>query len=567
MRKTVVGKDTVFFCYNAAALFLDFTTVGRSPGGGIWTGPGLTNPSGRNYYFNPTMTGIGTFKLYYTVNTCKDSVLMVVYPPNIKKVPYNSLWPDTTVCSTHPGWNFPAMPPGGKWTGKGITNPITGAFSPAIAGTGVHVIKYATPGSCVNDSVVVTVYAFKEAKITGLGSAYCYSDTMIAFSVQPPNGKLSGNGLVNGPVFNPALAGNGLHSITYSFGNGFCKTDTTVMVEVSEPITIGFNLSDTMICPGESVKIKVVPAGGKEGNERNFVWKNGYFPVDEHILSPAESTWITVTVGDGCSDPVTDSVFIIVAGEVKANVTTSKILCYGADGFAIVELDSTGGYEIEWSTNPPAHSQKIEGLAGSSYALTVTDKETGCTFDSVVKIPSYRNIVAAFSVSPNFECIPSNQKLVTFLDLSFNADSGTWDIAGLATIPYKFGENPQYQFTNAGYYSVKLSVFNEGGCGAEYEMQICVEDIRPVFVADAFTPNGDGINDVLHVKAKGVKEMTFQVFDRWGNQVFFSNNLEDGWDGTFRGLNANAGVYVYIVEVKNINNESEIHKGNVTLVR
>ena len=96
---------------------------------------------------------------------------------------------------------------------------------------------------------------------------------------------------------------------------------------------------------------------------------------------------------------------------------------------------------------------------------------------------------------------------------------------------------------------------------------MCVEDIRPVFVADAFTPNGDGVNDVLHVKAKGVKEISFKIFDRWGNLVFESTSLDDGWDGTYRGKDANAGVYVYIVETKKINNEIEIVKGDVTLVR
>jgi gliding motility-associated-like protein len=153
------------------------------------------------------------------------------------------------------------------------------------------------------------------------------------------------------------------------------------------------------------------------------------------------------------------------------------------------------------------------------------------------------------------------------LDLSFNADSGSWDIAGIETIPYQLGVNPQHTFTEAGYYMITLKVFNKGGCSDEFSQEICIEDIRPVFVADAFTPNGDGVNDVLHVKAKGVKELRFQIFDRWGNLVFESTNIDNGWDGMIGGKKANPGVYIYLVETKLINNERVYERGDVTLIR
>jgi len=566
IRYTRVYDDSVFFCANDTSLYLDWWGVRRTPGGGIWTGNGLTN-IGRRYYFNPIIAGVGVHQLMYTANTCVDSIIMVVFPDNIKFSPFNYLWPDTTVCSTHPAWNFPSMPPGGKWIGQGITDKYLGTYTPSVAGTGSHTVKYITPNGCVDDSVIVTVYPYVPAQILNLDTSYCYKDTLIPITLKPKNGVLTGNGVVNGIYFNPAVAGEGVHTLTYSFGNGFCETSTSINIRITTEISIELLASDTLLCPGESTNLRVKTNGGASNSKYTYQWNNNLFPVPGHTVSPSVSTWYVVQAKDGCSDPGIDSVYIFVADKVIASVVTSEKLCFGADGFAKVVMDSIENYKITWKASPDQIIDSIEGIAGKSYPLTVEDERTGCAFDSLVKIPSFKNIVANFSTSPNFECIPSNQKVVTFLDLSQNADSGSWDIAGLTVIPYVLGKNPQYTFTKAGFYTISLIVFNEGLCSDEFIKELCVEDIRPIFVADAFTPNGDGVNDVLHVRAKGVKEINFKIFDRWGNLVFESNSLDDGWDGTYRGKKANAGVYVYIVQSKLINNEFETVKGDVTLVR
>ena len=75
------------------------------------------------------------------------------------------------------------------------------------------------------------------------------------------------------------------------------------------------------------------------------------------------------------------------------------------------------------------------------------------------------------------------------------------------------------------------------------------------------------MNDVLHVKAKGVKYIHFQIFDRWGQLIFETEDINEGWDGYIAGKEANPGVYVYVVNSKLINNETIVEKGNVTLIR
>ena len=66
-----------------------------------------------------------------------------------------------------------------------------------------------------------------------------------------------------------------------------------------------------------------------------------------------------------------------------------------------------------------------------------------------------------------------------------------------------------------------------------------------IWVPNIFSPNGDGNNDVLYVRGKGVQDVLFKVYNRWGEKVFESTSLDDGWDGTIRGKDVNNAVFVY----------------------
>ena len=88
-----------------------------------------------------------------------------------------------------------------------------------------------------------------------------------------------------------------------------------------------------------------------------------------------------------------------------------------------------------------------------------------------------------------------------------------------------------------------------------------------VFVPNTFSPNGDGVNDVLYVRGDWVQTMHFAVYDRWGEKMFESNSQLRGWDGTYRGKPCEQGVYVYYLEVECKGQTRNLLKGNVTLVR
>jgi gliding motility-associated-like protein len=118
-----------------------------------------------------------------------------------------------------------------------------------------------------------------------------------------------------------------------------------------------------------------------------------------------------------------------------------------------------------------------------------------------------------------------------------------------------------------------LTVEDDHSCVATDNLKVTVENRRRVYVPTAFSPNGDGINDVFSVfGGREVKEITcFKIFDRWGGLVFLAENLPangtTGWDGTFQGKELAQGVYAYSIEVLYLNGERASKTGDLHLVR
>jgi gliding motility-associated-like protein len=88
-----------------------------------------------------------------------------------------------------------------------------------------------------------------------------------------------------------------------------------------------------------------------------------------------------------------------------------------------------------------------------------------------------------------------------------------------------------------------------------------------VGVPNAFSPNGDGINDVVKVEGKGIVKLIFRIFNRWGEKVFETTDKNIGWDGYYKGVLQEMEVYTYSVQAELINGDIIPLKGNITLLR
>jgi gliding motility-associated-like protein len=555
---TNIITDSLTFCLTEDSLILQWETVKNYPWGGVWIGTGVVS-SGSDYYFNPSLAGVGIHTLTYLNNTCSDTMRMVVYPSQLS-------YQDATICSTYPAFILDSISVNANWQGTGITDTLTGLFDPSVSGVGVFPIVYSTPSGCT-DTITVTVYQYNDAQINNLDSVYCYKNFDYPANFIPSGGTFTGPG-VSGNSFNPAVAGPGQHQLIYSYGIGFCYTSDTLTIMVDSAIQTSITASNSSICKGGGSTITISASGGNpDVTSFTYSWSNGLFPTTTNVVSPTATTTYYVNTSDGCSDDKLDSVTVAVYSSFYPAFTTSPISCNGTSGTASVSVTGPSSYSYQWSTAPVQTTSAITAIAGSSYSVKVTDINSGCFFDTTITIPGYGIIHSLFSINPNLSCIPYEQGAITFIDLSLGATQGYWELSDGTTIPYVPGQNPEHTFAEPGTYTMKLHVENSGNCSDEYEKDVCVLDPVVIFIPDIFSPNGDGLNDILYVRVKSVSQFTFTVYDRWGEKVFETNNPDKGWDGRIKSGAAEQGVYVWYLSAKMADGTVESRKGDVTLVR
>ena len=156
--------------------------------------------------------------------------------------------------------------------------------------------------------------------------------------------------------------------------------------------------------------------------------------------------------------------------------------------------------------------------------------------------------------------------IVEVVNSSLNAKTYFWEFENQKTSNLI---NPTYQFVRTGLYMVKLIAIHENGCQDTTVQQVTVGEITDFYVPNIFTPNGDGVNDIL--TPEGIApfaEYEFSIFDRWGGLLFLSKDSSAGWTGDQYNTSGSAdGVYIYQIRFTTEEGLKKIVKGSVTLIR
>jgi gliding motility-associated-like protein len=557
-RTTEIVEDTIFFCAGDEDLFLEWETVGRAPWGGQWTGTGLLNPDGNDFFFSPVNAGVGQHWLTYNNNFCSDTLLAIVFPNELAIQ-------SVSLCSDQPQFLIDSgVPDGGWWSGNGIVDPIEGVFDPGAAEPGEFNVYWETPIGC-GDSVEFVVEEFFQADLGGLLTSYCFQDTSILLDIYPDWAVLTGGD--SDSTFNPSLANEGLNMLYLVHEGDLCGSEDSLEVFIYPELIAELTASDLLICSGSSTSLLVEAEGGLPDVLYQYEWSDNLFPTNLNTAIPPGTQYYYVLVSDGCSDSVLDSVLIEVLPPINSEVTTSDTLCFGELGWAAADVLDAGDYTIHWGTNPGVFADQIEDIAGSSHLLQITNNDQGCSFDSLILIPNYSAISALFSVNPNADCIAFEENPLSIIDLSQHGISGNWDFGNGSTEPYLPGSNPVVNYAQAGDYEVILAIVNEGNCPDTARLDLCILPPTPIFIADIFSPNGDGNNDVFYIRGLGIIEMDLMIYDRWGQKVFATKDPLEGWDGTNRDKPMPSGAYVYHVSVVLNSGRRESYQGNFALIR
>ena len=204
----------------------------------------------------------------------------------------------------------------------------------------------------------------------------------------------------------------------------------------------------------------------------------------------------------------------------------------------------------------------FSGLHEGLYTLTIKDS-AGCHFDTVIAIMPPVNPFSITTTQKNLGCygtgIEGWAEVITQ--------------GGDAPYTYLWSTSPIQNTAKAenltfGYYFVEVTDGN--GCQAKDTVYIepgpCCEE---VFIPNAFSPNGDGNNDVFRMTTSaGIELIQFEIFNRWGNKVWSTNDFRSGWDGKYLGQDETLNTYYYVFRYKCLTDgQNYIKKGDLILMR
>jgi gliding motility-associated-like protein len=123
-----------------------------------------------------------------------------------------------------------------------------------------------------------------------------------------------------------------------------------------------------------------------------------------------------------------------------------------------------------------------------------------------------------------------------------------------------------YTYNDTGKFHVTLVVSDQYGCTDSTSSYVIVQPYSTIYFPNAFTPNGNGLNDMFKVLGTGISNFNIKIFDRWGKMVYTSNDMKSGWDGKYKGQKVQQGVYTYSVYYRDALKKEHIIYGKITLI-
>ncbi|MEO5584725.1 MAG: PKD domain-containing protein, partial [Flavobacteriales bacterium] len=336
---------------------------------------------------------------------------------------------------------------------------------------------------------------------------------------------------------------------------------------------------DTAVCPGGSATVGAWLTGYPGAT--SLTWPQlpaiGNGPFN---LQATSSRTLTVIATDACSNSLQATIAITV--ETPPVITLPPVI---AEGCAPLTAHFPSGLTNQsvsyfWSFGDGSTSTSMAPVhvysAGNyTVSLTVTTP-LGCSATALTtgSVHAYANPVASFTANP-WET-DADHADVQFTDQSTGAIS-TW--------AWSFGDggssidpDPEHHYLDPGTWQVSLQVTDDHGCTSSVDHIVTVVPVYDITIPNAFTPNGSGgngggfdpmdlSNDVFYPFIRFVKDFRMRLFNRWGELVFESNDIKQGWDGYYKGHPSQQDVYVYQVWVRFVDNKEAQRIGDVTLFR
>ncbi len=439
----------------------------------------------------------------------------------------------------------------------------TGQFNELLAGTYTVTVKDAT-GQVSSSSITIEDHPGPaipsiEVQATGCdnksGGLYIKSSS----TEQPLQYSLDGTRFQSSPDFT-GLA-TGIYNVIVKDEAG-CLSKATGTIPYINTLTVEAG-KDVSLCEGSGVQLSGV------SNGTNLSW----YPaiglsktVGGHpIAKPSQTTKYYLTVTEGPCSQI-DSVTVFVKPAPIPDAGQDITICFGKNA----QLNGSGGATYFWSPGTYLnHISKpnptvIQPTKTMSYQLSVVDAN-GCSSlikDTVqVRVTPPASVFAGNDTSLTIGQ-PFSLHAVDINNSGFNAYTWT-PHTGLSN---PFIQNPVVTPNQNISYVIRATT--QEGCAGTDTIHIKVFLQADIYVPTAFTPNGDGKNDILKAIPVGLHQFHyFKIFNQWGQLVFESTKAHQGWDGKRKGVSKGSDVYVWVASGTDYKGQTIVRKGTVVLIK
>ena len=357
---------------------------------------------------------------------------------------------------------------------------------------------------------------------------------------------------------------------------GCADTMNQNIIVYSQPIA---SFTSNTVCWGDTTSF-VNTSTTTDGTIVGTWWDFGdgtnsiQYNPDHVITTPASTFNVTMAIvtSFGCVDTVTQTVttFPLPAFNFTPAQTS------GCDEFTTTFNDNStvaGGTIVNWLWNlgdgslmfsqNPVHTFDS---AGTYYVSLTVTSSYGCQMTDTLNFPVvvYPRPVAEFSSSPTVTDIYNPN--IQFNDLSQGATLWDWDLGDNST---SINENPYHIYPDTGTYMVTQIAINQYGCTDTVDHPVFINGVSTLFIPNGFTPNGNELNDVFMPKLYGITEFKMYIFDRWGNEIFRTEDMNEGWNGRVKGVGVvvEQDVYVYKIYTKDLLHNDHDYIGTITVVK
>ncbi|MDA3820212.1 MAG: PKD domain-containing protein [Candidatus Delongbacteria bacterium] len=354
-----------------------------------------------------------------------------------------------------------------------------------------------------------------------------------------------------------------------------CISDTSYFtVTVLDSLEFNVTASDDTVCPGDSVVFNLNLRGGGGSNWPYEVYMNDSLLAGPQItVAPEHDSVFAFTAWDQCHF---DSIYIeypiytydLPSVNINASVTE------GCQPLTIQfnEGSEDIGQEYRWNFDDgdvenlsfdksPEHT--FHNATTYLVNLLVTSAE-GCKKDSTVVITVYPTPDAKFEA--NRTNVMMSDPLIAFTNYTDGAYFYHWNFDDGTTSDQ---ENVQHAYNQSGNFVVTLTAESMFGCIDTASLGITVAEEEMVYAPTAFSPNHDGINEIFKIVVTGfdLESYHMEIYNRWGEQVFVTDDFTEGWDGNYKEEESQEGVYSWYLEFDDYYGNTYNKSGTVTLIR